>query len=183
MDKPHIASSTSHEPKKTPTATSGGASFPALQQLAAGLSTGLPDLAAAICHCIDIKTSALLDRASPRLGQLRLKRRENKRRLQEEMDGFAQCLHQQGACESRQVCCPSCPDLKFCRRTCCFAPACIPELSHSRTRTFPKPSSMCQPCTVPCHSPHSCCSTHDRSSAKMGALPTRIPCQHLSNPI
>ena len=80
--------------------------FQALQQLGAGLGSGLPELAAAISHCIDIKTSALLDRASPRLEEARLNRRENKRRLQEEMDSWAQNLNQQGACESRQVCFP-----------------------------------------------------------------------------
>ena len=110
MDKPRVANSISHEPREEPTSSSGGRSFPALQQLGAGLSSGLPDLAASICHCVDIKTSALLDRASPQLGQLRMKRRENKRRLQEEMEGYAQTLHQQGVCESRQVRCPSWPD-------------------------------------------------------------------------
>ncbi|KAK9833029.1 hypothetical protein WJX74_004733 [Apatococcus lobatus] len=83
--------------------TPAGSQVHALQQLAVGLGSGLPDLTAAICHCINVTTSALLDRASPRLAEARLKRRENKRRLQEEMDSWAQNLHQQGACESRQV--------------------------------------------------------------------------------
>ncbi len=77
--------------------------WPALRQLAAGLGQGLPGLTAAIHHCIDAKSTALLDKASPELGQARVQRRENKKRLQVEMDTWAQRLHQQGACESRQV--------------------------------------------------------------------------------
>lgn len=82
---------------------SGRPAYPALQQLGAGLGSGLPDLTAALDHCIDAKTSVLLDRASTRLAQLRQQRKENKRLLQEEMEGWAQRLHQQGVSESRQV--------------------------------------------------------------------------------
>ncbi len=81
----------------------GSRGFTALQQLGAGLGSGLPDLTAALDQCIDAKTSVVLDRASPRLGQVRQQRRDNRRLLQEEMDGWAQRLQQQGVSELRQV--------------------------------------------------------------------------------
>ena len=95
--------SNSRNAQKSSQQQSGHPAYPALQQLAIGLGRGLPDLTAALEHCIDVRTSVLLDRASPRLGQLRQQRRDNKQLLQDEMDGWARRLHQQGVSELRQV--------------------------------------------------------------------------------
>eukprot|EP00892_Ulva_mutabilis_P004836 jgi/Ulvmu1/2724/UM014_0181.1 len=70
---------------------------PALGAHAVGISDGLHAVLNSLQHAIDAKTAVVLDRSSSALTDIRAKKQQNSKQLQQQIDQFCRLLHQQGA--------------------------------------------------------------------------------------